>query len=218
MKVAIIIPAYNEEKIIGQVLDGVKKVIDWAVVVDDGSTDKTAQIAKDKGVEVLHHLTNCGQGAALKTGSDWAAQNGADIIVHFDADGQHLAEDIKNLIEPVEKGEADIVLGSRFIKASKVPFTKKYFILTPAIFFNWFLTGVKLSDAHNGLRALTAEAWQKINLTQAGMAHGTEILSEIKRNNLRYKEVGVTISYQQYGQGLKGGLKIIKDLIKGKVF
>ncbi|MFH0819663.1 MAG: glycosyltransferase family 2 protein [bacterium] len=219
MKIAIIIPAFNEEKNIGQVVEEVKKIVPWVIVVDDGSVDGTAQLAKEKNAEVLKHLVNSGQGAALKTGTEWAVSRGAEIIVHFDADGQHLADDIKVLVEPIIKNEADVVLGSRFLKKDvKTPLTKKYLILWPAIIFNWFLTGVKLTDAHNGLRALNREAWQKISLTQPRMAHNTEILSEIRRNKLYFKEVGVTVLYQDYGQGLKGGLRIIKDLIKGKIF
>lgn len=219
MKIAIIIPAFNEEKNIGQVIEEVKKIVPWVIVVDDGSVDRTVQLAKEKNAEVLKHLVNSGQGAALKTGTDWAVSQGAEIIVHFDADGQHLADDIKVLIEPIIKNEADVVLGSRFLKKdAKIPLTKKYLILWPAIIFNWFLTGVKLTDAHNGLRALTREAWQKMNLTQPRMAHNTEILSEIRRNKLRFKEVGVTVLYQEYGQGFSGGLRIVKDLIKDKIF
>jgi len=218
MKLAVVIPAFNEEKNIGKVIEEVKKVIDWVIVVDDGSSDKTALIAKEKGATVLTHLVNCGQGAALKTGSDWARAKEADIIIHFDADGQHLVDDIKNLIEPLLKGEVDITLGSRFLKKTNVPWTKKYLILWPAIFLNWLLVGIKLSDAHNGLRAISREAYKKFNLTQPRMAHNTEILAEIKRNNLRFKEVGVTVSYHEYGQGFFSGLKIIKDLIKEKVF
>lgn len=228
MKVAVIIPAFNEEKNIGQVIEEVKKIIDWVIVVDDGSADKTEQFAKEKNAEVLKHSVNSGQGAALKTGTDWAVFRGAEIIVHFDADGQHSADDIKFLIEPIIKDEAEIVLGSRFLscvhplergnKKYQMPWTKKYLILWPATVFNWLMTGIKLTDAHNGLRAFTKEAYQKMNLVQPRMAHNTEILSEIKRNKFRFKEVGVSVLYQEYGQGLIGGFRIIKDLIKEKIF
>lgn len=257
MKLAVIIPAFNEEKNIGKVIKEVKKNVDCVIVVDDGSSDKTALIAKEKGATVLSHLVNCGQGAAIKTGSDWAAKKGADIIIHFDADGQHSANDIKNLTQPLLQGEADITLGSRFLprtnpsdkhtildqievkppdgltfqladndslglvrgrKKTNVPWTKKYLILLPATILNWLLIGIKLTDAHNGLRAMSKEAYKKFNLTQPRMAHNTEILAEIKRNNLKFKEVGVTVLYQEYGQGLKGGLRIIKELIKEKIF
>ena len=128
----IVIPAYNEEKNITSVIEGLKALTPNIVVVNDGSTDKTPEVCEASEVYVVDHLVNRGQGAALQTGNEFALNNGAEIIVHFDADGQHRAEDIEMVIKPLLENEADIVFGSRFLeKKSKVPWFKKYFILKP---------------------------------------------------------------------------------------
>lgn len=222
MNIFVIIPAYNEED---NIVQAIKDVGQYAgggkiIVVDDGSEDRTKSLAKEAGVFVLRHFINRGQGAALKTGTDFALAKGADIIVHFDADGQHQAKDIVKMIEPIEKGEADIVLGSRFLTKeakSKIPWMKRVIILPLARFFTYYTTGLRLTDVHNGWRALSKEGAEAIQLTQDRMAHNSEIYAEIKRLNLKHKEVAVDIAYKEYGQGFFDGLLIIKDLIKGRV-
>ncbi|OGF21962.1 hypothetical protein A2Y83_02735, partial [Candidatus Falkowbacteria bacterium RBG_13_39_14] len=203
--VIVVIPAYNEEKTIKEVVREVKKEADEVIVVDDGSKDKTLMLARHEGAIVLRHVINRGQGAALQTGNRYALCRGADIIVHFDADGQHKAEDIRKLVKPIMNNECDAVLGSKFLgDTSYIPFTKKFFILKPAIILNRLLTGLKLTDVHNGLRAMSRHAAKKIMITQDKMAHNTEIPAEIKRNKLRWREVAVEFVYNEYGQGLGG--------------
>jgi len=217
-KVWIVIPAHNEEENISDVLKNLKELTPNILVINDGSSDRTAEFVAQEGVNVISHLVNRGQGAALQTGDTKALELGAEIIVHFDADGQHRIEDIEKIIEPILKNEADIVFGSRFLEnKSKIPWFKKYFILKPAIFFNWLFTGLKLSDAHNGFRALSKKAASQINIRQDGMAHATEIMEQVRQNNLKHQEVGVEIIYQEFGQGLNGGLKIIEDLFLSKI-
>ncbi len=219
-KVFIIIPAYNEEKNIGGIIDNIKNILPHAeiVVIDDESKDATYNKAKKRNVTVLRHKINRGQGAALATGNEYALMRGANIIVHFDGDGQHRAEDIKKLIGPILNKEIDVVLGSRFLSPeNKIPWSKKFFILKPALIFNYFFTGLRLTDVHNGLRAMSQKAAQKIKITQDKMAHNTEIIAEIKKNKLKYKEVPVRIIYNEYGQGFFDGLKIIKDLFVKKI-
>jgi polyprenyl-phospho-N-acetylgalactosaminyl synthase len=217
----VIIPAYNEEKKISQVIKSVKEKLPEVsiCVVDDNSTDNTFNKALSQNIFALKHIVNRGQGAALQTGNDFALSKGAEVIVHFDGDGQHRVEDIERLIRPIIEKDFQVVLGSRFLgDISNIPFTKKFFILKPALIVNYFFTGVKLTDAHNGLRALSREAAKKINITQDRMAHNTEIIAEIKRNKLKYKEVSVEIIYNEYGQGFFDGLKILRDLIIKKIF
>jgi glycosyltransferase involved in cell wall biosynthesis len=225
-----IIPAYNEEKIISQVVEEVKSYVDEIIVVNDGSTDQTARLAKEKEAVVLNHLINRGQGAALKTGFEYLkmkilpelrVRNLSEyVIVHFDADGQHQAADIPKIVQPILKKRADIVLGSRFLNQnSKIPFTRK-FLLKGAIFVNWFLTGIKLTDAHNGFRALSWEAANLIKISQDRMAHNSEIIKQIVKYKLKFQEVPVTVTYTQYSR-LKGqkwwdGFKIIKDFLIGR--
>lgn len=218
MKVVAVIAAYNEEKTIGQVVRDVRKKVDEVVVVDDGSGDGTAIRAGEEGALVCSHLINRGQGAALETGRNIALRRGADIIVTFDADGQFLAEEIRNIVEPIEKGEAEVVLGTRFLK-SEVPIFKKFF-LRGALFLTRLTTGLNLSDTHNGFRAFSREAAEKINIEQNRMAHASEILEKIAEHRLRYREVPVTLKYLSHhlrkGQKLPDYLKILFDLVIGR--
>nr|MBD3359323.1 glycosyltransferase [Candidatus Buchananbacteria bacterium] len=218
-KVWVIIPAYNEEKKIRQVLEELLTITSNIVVVNDCSADETQTILNDLPVHFLTHLVNRGQGAALQTGTQFALNQGAEIIAHFDADGQMQINDISKAVQPLLNNEADISLGSRFLdNKSQVPLTKKYFILKPASLLNWFLTGLKLTDAHCGFRALTRQAAQKIEIQQDGMAHATEILDQIRLHNLNYQEVPVEIIYHEYGQKFSSGFKILRDLIFAKFF
>ncbi len=211
MKVFLVIPSYNEAQHIGAVLESLKKYDYKLVVVDDGSSDDTVQIARNLGVKVLNHEINRGQGAALYTGTQYALSQGADIIVHFDSDGQFLAEEINKVITPIVEGKVDIVFGSKFLQANQIPWLKKFLIIKPAIWLNNLLTGLKLSDVHNGFRALNRRAAEKIEIRQDAMAHASEIVAQTKKWKLRYQEVPVTIIYHEFGQGFGGGLKILID-------
>lgn len=221
MKIFIIIPCYNEAKNITAVINNVKNY-GQVVVVDDGSTDGSGIVAEDPNIKVIKHLINRGQGAALETGDRYALNRQADIVVHFDADGQHQPLEIPSLIQPIITNKADVVLGSRFLRFTKTrndntPFIKKWLILKPVIFIQNLLLGVKLTDAHNGLRAFSKKALEQIKISQDGMAHASEIIEQILKKNLRYLEIPVTISYDEFGQGFLSGLKIIRDLVFGKI-
>lgn len=218
MKTIVIIPAYNEEKTIGQVVREVKKHADEVVVVDDGSADDTAGRAREAGALVYSHFLNRGQGAALETGKRVALERQADVIVTYDADGQFIAEDIKNMIQPIAGGRADVVLGTRFAK-SEVPAAKKIF-LKGALAFTRLTSGLRLTDTHNGFRAFSRGAAEKIGIEQNRMAHASEILDKIAKNKLRYEEVPVTVKYFspkiRRSQGLSDYLKILFDLFLGR--
>ena len=212
-----VVPAYNEEKTIGSVARSLFNQVDKIVVVDDGSTDQTAEIARVAGAIVLRHKLNRGQGAALQTGHDFAVQLGADYVLDFDADGQFSVEDIAPAFAALKKSAADILFGSRFLdNRTKMPCLKKYFILPLARFFNHFFAGVKLTDAHNGFRILNNQALRKISITQDRMAHNTEIPAQVKKHDLKYLEFPVQVVYREYGQGMGGGVKIVKDLLIGR--
>lgn len=219
MKITAIIPAYNEEETIYQVVQEVKKYTDEVIVINDGSIDATANLAKKAGALVCSHLLNRGQGAALQTGIRYALSNGAEIIVTFDADGQFIPSEIRDVVQPILDGEADIVLGSRF-KKSKVPFFKKI-LLFGAIFFTRLTSGLNLTDTHNGFRALSCKAAEKICIRQDRMAHASEILNAVAKNKLRYREVPVTVQYLPHhlkkGQKISDYFKILFDLVLGKV-
>ncbi|KKT16835.1 MAG: hypothetical protein UW00_C0021G0001, partial [Parcubacteria group bacterium GW2011_GWB1_43_66] len=159
MKVFAIIPALEAVSSVGRVVEGLKNYVAEIVVVDDGSTDDTAQVAQKTGAQVLRHLVNRGYGAALITGSAYALARGAEAIVHFDADGQFTSADLPKLLAALKYGQPSAALGSRFLgTAVNIPVLRKI-ILKLGIIFTWATTGLKLTDAHNGLRAFTREAW-----------------------------------------------------------
>lgn len=222
MRIAAVIPAFNEEKAIGNVLADLKGKVDLAVVVDDGSCDNTAKVVGNFGVLVLSHIINCGQGAALQTGIDYCLKNGVDIIVTFDADGQHDPADIKTLVEPLANNQADIVLGSRFIKKQNLGMPAlKYLVIKLAVQFDKLRTGLAITDTHNGLRAISRQAAEKIKIQQDGMAHASEILEQIAKYQLRYVEIPVKVRYTDYsiskGQGILSSVKILSDLFLAKI-
>lgn len=220
-KIVIVIPAYNEEKLVKSVVVDVRKFTHWVIVVDDGSTDQTYEKAKEAGAIVLRHVINRGQGAALKTGIDFAQLLNADIIVTFDADGQHLASDIPRMIQPILDGKADLVLGSRFLnESSNAPWLRKC-VLKMSIIFTFLFYRLKLTDSHNGFRAFSREAAQKIDILQDRMAHASEIVGEIIKHQLSYCEIPVTIKYTEYsikkGQSVLDAWKILMDLAIGRL-
>ena len=218
MKTFCVIPAWNEEKNIIPVLRQVKEMVDEVVVVDDGSRDRTYQQAQKTGVTVLRHILNRGQGAALETGNQYCLRQGADIIVHFDADGQFLAEQIPDIISPIRTGQADIVFGSRFLEQrSDIPWRKKMIILPMAGLVNKILLKAELSDPQSGFRAFSASAAPKVNIEQDGMAHCSEIIHKAFKNDLKIQEVPITVIYTNYGQSFAGGIKIVKDLLLAKL-
>lgn len=214
----VVVPAYNEEKQIGRVVRGLfEHGYNNVVVVNDGSIDNTAAEAALAGATVLTHPVNRGQGAALQTGNEYALSAGAESIVHFDADGQFNPADIAGGMEKITNDGYEVVLGSRFLDGrSQIPWFKKYFILPLARIINGFLTGVKLTDVHNGFRILSRTAAEKIKITQDGMAHNSEIVAQIRIHNLKYAEHPVEVVYYEFGQGIGGGIKNIKDFILGK--
>lgn len=211
-----IVPAYNEQERIGSVVRSLFGHVDEVVVVDDCSSDKTSQVAREFGATVIRHRLNRGQGAALETGHEYARQSGALYVLHFDGDGQMSVEDILPALESLKRSEADILLGSRFLgKESNMPFFKKYILGPVSRLIDRFFSKIKLSDAHNGFRILNQNALSKIVITQDRMAHASEIPMLIHRHNLKYIEFPVKVTYHEYGQSPLAGFSVLKDLIIG---
>lgn len=219
----IIIPAYNEQTILATVVAGIRaELAAQIVVVDDGSAPALTLKGEMAGVQLIRHCVNLGQGAALATGIEYALHNGADILVTFDADGQHDPKDIPALLAPIIKDEADIALGSRFLeKASNIRVIRKL-LIRGARLFHYVLTGLRMTDAHNGLRAMNRKAATKIRITENRMSHATEIILEIKRQGLRWKEVPVHVLYTPYsrskGQASANSIRIFFDVVLHKLF
>lgn len=218
----IVIAAYNEGTRIGTTLRGLRDCgYENIVVVDDGSRDDTREQALAGGAWALRHIINLGQGAALQTGIRFALARGASVIVTFDADGQHLAEEVAQVARPVLAGEADLALGSRFLgKAENIPFTR-WLVLKGGVLFTWLVSGVSVTDTHNGFRALSRKAAESIRLRQNRMAHASEIYDEIREHNLKFVEVPVTIRYNEdtlaKGQSSWAALNIVSQLLLGRL-
>lgn len=220
-RIIAVIAAYNEEKKVTGVVDEVSKYVDLIIVVDDGSSDKTANVIKNKKAVVLKHCINLGQGAALQTGFDYAKKFNPEVVITYDADGQFEAKEISKIIKPVLDKKVDVVLGSRFLgKTLNMSPVRKY-ILKLGIIFTWIFSEIKLTDTHNGFKALNNKALNSIEITQNRMAHASEIIDEIKRNNLSYLEIPVTVKYDDYskqkGQSSFNSVKILIELISRKL-
>ncbi len=191
----VCIPAYNEEGVIGDVVKRSLKHADKVIVCDDGSTDNTANIAKESGATVILHKKNEGYGASIITLFERARQENADIMVTIDGDGQHNPDQIPLLINTLQENNVDVVIGSRFLdKSSKTPGYRKQGIkiITSAANFG---ADFKVSDAQSGFRAYSKRAIESIRPTETGMAVSTEILLKISNKGLALAEVPITVSY-----------------------
>jgi glycosyltransferase involved in cell wall biosynthesis len=218
--VVVIVPAYNEAAAIGETVHDLAAASLRVVVIDDGSRDDTAAVARRAGATVLRHLVNRGQGAALQTGISYVLRHGAKHIITFDADGQHGVEAIPALLQPLLDGRAEVVLGSRFLDGqTKVPLLRRL-TLKAAVIFTRVASGMRVTDTHNGLRAFTRGAAEQIALRQDRMAHASEILDQIAAAKLRYVEVPVRIRYSDYarrkGQSSLGAFRVALDYLLGR--
>lgn len=219
----VIVPCYNEGKVIRETISSLLKKDYSVVVVDDGSTDDTRKRIRDLPVHYLRHRVNLGQGAALQTGIDFARKKDAAYMVTFDADGQHDADDINGMYEALLSNNADFVLGSRFLPGSKSNISRsRSFVLNLARYVNYLVSGILLSDAANGLRLFTSHGANMIRLTENKMAHATQFQMLIARNKIRYCEYPNSIRYNDYSKskGLRNvdGLKIFFEIFLYKIF
>jgi len=196
LKIIIGLPAYNEEKNIASIIMNLKKVYDEIIVCDDGSTDLTGPIAEKMGVIVVTHPKNLGYGSSIRSLFTKFIESDADILVTFDADGQHRIEDIKTVIEPIIKNEADITIGSRFVGDSEtnVPTYRKIGIKTITNLTN-LGAETKLTDSQSGFRAYHKRVISDILPSEHGMGVSTEILIKAKKKKFRIREVSIKILY-----------------------
>jgi glycosyltransferase involved in cell wall biosynthesis len=213
-----VIPLFNEAQVIGEVVTDLRRRYPLVVCVDDGSRDGSAGIAADAGAAVVRHPFNMGQGAALKTGIDFALRDPAmRQVVTFDADGQHQVDDAASMIAMREREDVDMVLGSRFLDERTRPGLLKRLVLRAAVRYTNLTTGVKLSDAHNGLRVIGRSACRRIAIEQNRMAHASEIVEEIGRLELSVREHPVHILYTDYsrgkGQSMLNSVNIVIDML-----
>jgi glycosyltransferase involved in cell wall biosynthesis len=220
----IVMPCFNEQDTLHDTIQAVlTEGYTHIIVVDDHSSQNMFSAIADLPVVFIRHSINLGQGAALQTGFEYAKLQHADIVVSFDADGQHSPSDIIHLVNPILEEGFDVVLGSRFLLQSSpsISFSRKM-VLQAGRYVNFLFTGILLSDAHNGMRALNKKALQKIDITEGRMAHASEILFQLKQHRLQFKEVPVRVYYsaqsRRKGQSSIDGIKIFFDLILHKLF
>lgn len=214
----VIVPVFNEAEVIGSVIEDLRREFAHVVCIDDGSSDGSASLAESAGARVLRHPMNLGQGAALQTGFEYVArQPGFTHVITFDADGQHLVSDAVEMLELAKRKRISVIFGSRFLDKRTKPGLKKRIVLKLAVLFTRAFTGLRLTDAHNGLRVLSAEALGFVRLEQNGMSHATEIVHQIAQSKLAWKEYPVEVLYTEYskrkGQSLWNSVNILIDLL-----
>lgn len=214
----LIVPVFNEETVVHEVLETAHRSFSRIVCVDDGSTDGSAREIRTSGATLLTHAINLGQGAALQTGIDYALlDDSIRYFVTFDSDGQHLVSDVERMLDILRSSEVDIVFGSRFLAGTSDVSGLKKIVLKAAVRYTNATSHVRLSDAHNGLRAFNRDVASALQLRMSGMAHASEIVSAVGRANFRYTEAPVTIVYSEYskakGQSLLNSVNILFDLI-----
>ena len=196
MNIAIGIPAYNEEKNIAVIITKLKKITDKIIVCDDGSSDFTAKISEELGAIVIKHEKNLGYGAAIRSIFLKAKESECDVLVTFDADGQHKIEDINKVVKPIVDDESDIVIGSRFLDESEkdVPNYRKVGIKIITRITNASIKK-QLTDSQSGFRAYSKKVLSELNPSELGMGISTEILIKASSRKFRISEVPITISY-----------------------
>lgn len=228
----IVIPAFNEAAIIGEVIADVRSVFDNVVCVDDGSSDGTGDKARRAGAHLVRHPTNLGQGAAIQTGVEYARkQPGAQIFATFDADGQHRVKDVVKMIDRLNADDVDVVIGTRFAhtldqassvaSASRPPLLKRI-VLQTAARLSRRGRRLGLTDTNNGLRVFNKKVADGLNITMSGMSHASEFIVLITENHWRVTEYPVEVLYTEYskskGQPLLNGVNIIFDgFLRGRL-
>lgn len=221
--VFVVIPAYNEGRVLASTVWSLLGHGYSIVVVDDGSTDGCGEQLRGMNIHYLRHSINLGQGAALETGVEYALANGAEYIVHFDADGQHPKEAIESFLEPLRRNECDIVTGSRFLNPQDqllIPVARRW-LLRLAVVVSGLLTRSWLTDAHNGFRVMTARAARQIPMKENGFAHATEFIDLVRGNGLRLKEMPVSVRYTEHsmakGQSSMNSVNVLIEALLRKI-
>lgn len=220
--VCVIVPAYNESAVIGSVVMDLRNHFRRVLVIDDGSNDDTCVRAREAGALVLRHPINLGQGAALQTGL-LAARRMSEVayVVTFDADGQHDAGDASRMVDLCRNGDYDVVLGSRALGSAHRQPRARRLIRLLALRFSRRLSGLDLTDTHNGLRALNRVAFTSLELSQPGMAHASELERQIATLGLRWAESAASVRYTAYslakGQANLNAVNVVYDLLLARL-
>ncbi len=216
MKIIAIIPCLDEANFIGDVVSSAAKFVDTVIVIDDGSKDDTARVARNAGAEVISHPGRRGAGAATRTGFETALRYGADIVVTLDGDGQHDPSEIPVLVQPLMEGKADITIGSRFLREATVSRYRKFGIDVITWLYNVGHKS-KIDDAQSGFRAYNKKALSRINITYAGFGFSIETLVQARKHGLIISEAPVSCIYHGSGSTehpIKHGLNVAFSVLK----
>jgi glycosyltransferase involved in cell wall biosynthesis len=216
----VVIPLFCEASVVGDVVRGLREQFDHVVCVDDGSTDDSAAAAQDAGAVVVRHAVNLGQGAALQTGIAYALRDPSTrSVVTFDADGQHRVEDAAAMVARLERERLDVVFGSRFLDRRTELDPLRRLVLRAAVVYTNRTTGMRLTDAHNGLRVLSRTGAATLRIRHNRMAHASEIVHQVGRSDLRWAEHPVHVLYTDYsrskGQSLLNSINILVETLLG---
>ncbi|WP_258369715.1 glycosyltransferase family 2 protein [Georgenia satyanarayanai] len=214
----LVVPLYQEAAVVGDVVAQARATFPHVVCVDDGSADESAERAREAGAVVVRHPLNLGQGAALQTGIDFVlSRTDATYLVTFDADGQHQVTDAVEMVRRAREENLAVVFGSRFLDRRTRPGLLKRIVLKLAVWVTNRSTGLRLTDAHNGLRVIRRDAAEQVELRQDRMAHATEIVAQLGRTGLPWAEHPVHLLYTDYsrakGQSLLNSVNILVDLV-----
>ncbi|OBB81872.1 glycosyltransferase family 2 protein [Mycobacterium sp. 852002-30065_SCH5024008] len=220
----IVIPAFNEATVIGEVVADVRAIFDNVVCVDDGSTDGTGEVARRAGAHLVRHPINLGQGAAIQTGVEYARkQPGAQVFATFDGDGQHRVKDLAAMVDRLCVEDVDVVIGTRFGApgGTRPPFVKRL-VLQTAARLSRRGRRLGLTDTNNGLRVFNKKVADGLDITMSGMSHANEFIMLIAENHWRVVEQPVEVLYTDYskskGQPLLNGVNIIFDgFLRGRI-
>ncbi len=229
MKIIAVIPCLNEEKFIADVVNRAGKYVDRVIVVDDGSGDKTSQIAQQSGALVMRHAQSMGAGAATRSGIIEAKKLDAGIVITLDGDGQHNTDEIPRLLTAVTRGHADLVIGSRFINpATNIKLHRRLGISTITFLYNFGMKS-RTSDAQSGFRAYGSKFLDCVNITENGFGFSIETLVKARSKGLLTLEVPVSCIYHRYAHsinpvihGIRVCLAVLKwrlkiELLRGKI-
>ena len=217
--VYVIVPAFNEQNVIKDIINNLLKNFSNVIVINDGSNDKTLETINDLDIKILNHEINLGVGAAVQTGFDYVSNiPDAKAVITFDADGQHLVDDAVAMAKEIMICDEGIIFGTRFPKHSKnIPKVKR-FVLKLIAKITDLVTGVTLTDAHNGLKAYKISTIKELELQFSSYSYESELITQVAKKKIDYKEMPTDIKYTSYsikkGQKLLNGLLIIEDLLK----